>query len=579
VPFSLSLKLKPQGDQLMAKNDLVLLDALLEKKLAEYSDVKTSGELFDLFVFENLLKDNDLSYEEIEQGWVDGGDDGGIDGLFVLLDGLHLTEVPNSNDVRKHPQIEVVIITCKHEATFRQVPLNNLLASIPELLDLSVSSDSFDSKYNDEVLDQRDLFCATYKELAARQPSLFFRYIYASRGDTALVAENIAGRARLIESKMFELFSNCSSSFLFLGASELLQMARKQRSSTLTLRFIENYVSRAKSDYVVLCTLADYYRFITDEAGDLRRYLFESNVRDFLGHVPVNEDIAVTLAGSSKIDQCDFWWLNNGITIVATAANVAGKEINLENIQIVNGLQTTETIYEHFQMSVKVNDDRAVLVKIIVTNDAEIRDRIIKATNYQTAVELASLRATEKIQRDIEDILLKHNWFYDRRKNYHWNQGRPTQRIISPGYLASCILALVLKEPAKAGRLRTKFMRIDDQYNRIFDTSLDIRIYPAVVAIVKAVESYLVERRSTWGQNYAKFPQEYRGVFAYVWAARNLGGANFSTESLLTQTEPSITSAEIEQIWHDLGRIAKEKNYKPRRLYRNEAVIKEIVDI
>ncbi len=63
----------------MAKNDLVLLNALLEKKLLEHPNMKTVGKFFDVFVFENLLKDNDLSYEEIKQGWVDGGDDGGID--------------------------------------------------------------------------------------------------------------------------------------------------------------------------------------------------------------------------------------------------------------------------------------------------------------------------------------------------------------------------------------------------------------------------------------------------------------------------------------------------------------------
>ena len=166
----------------MAKNDIVLLDALLEKKLIEYSNLKNVGELFDIFTFENILKNYDLSYEELEQGLVDGGDDGGIDGLFVFLDGLLLTETPNSQDVRKHPQIEVVVITCKHESTFRQIPLNNLLASIPELFDLSKHSDSFESNYNEDILEQRDLFFETFKELSVRQPSLRFRYIYASRG-------------------------------------------------------------------------------------------------------------------------------------------------------------------------------------------------------------------------------------------------------------------------------------------------------------------------------------------------------------------------------------------------------------
>lgn len=558
----------------MAKNDQILVDALLEKKFADFPEMKTKGELFDLFVFDNLLKDYDLSFEETEQGWVDGGDDGGIDGFFLFLDGLPLADVPNIGDVRKHPEIQVLIITCKHEATFKQIPLNNLLASIPELMDLSIESDSLESKYNVDLLEQRDLFCATFRELAARQPSLLFRYIYASRGDTETIAPNVMARAKLIESKMPQLFSNCRSSFAFYGSSELLKLARKQRSSTLKLTFIENYVSRAKSDYVVLSKLGDYFKFITDEEGDLRRYLFESNVRDFLGTVPVNEDIAKTLENSPLTDQCDFWWLNNGITIVATAANVAGKELSLENIQIVNGLQTTETIYEHFRT--EVDDDRAVLVKIIVTQNAEVRDRIIKATNYQTAVELSSLRATDKVQRDIEDVLLKHNWFYDRRKNFYRNEGRPQTRIVSPGYLTSCIRALVHKNPSSAARPKMKFMRVDSSYNRVFDTSLDLRVFPAVVSIVKATENHLIEHRQEWEQNYQKFSLNFRGLFSYLWVVSKLHDADYPVDSLITLIDPHITGDDIERIWRDIRIVARSHKFSLRRIYKNSAAIIEL---
>ena len=554
----------------MAKNDLILLDAYLEKKVSDYPDLTNIGELFDFFAFENILKDYDLSYDEIEQGWVDGGNDGGIDGFFVFLDGLLLAEPPQENEVRKRPEIEVVIITCKHEASFRQTPLNNLLASIPELFDLSKEADHFDSTYNDDLLDQRDLFCRTYKELLARQPSLKFKFIYASRGDTTNIAENVSARARVVESRMPDYFSDCSVHFDFVGASELLNLARKQRSSTLRLSFIENYVSRAKSNYIVLCRLSDYYKFITDEQGLLRRYLFESNVRDYLGRVPVNMDISATLKTNTRIDECDFWWLNNGITIIATAVNVAGKEISLENIQIVNGLQTTETIYDHFSRRPIAEDDRAVLIKIIVAEDAEVRDRIIKATNYQTAVELSSLRATEKIQRDIEDILLKDNWFYDRRKNCHKNQGRPLSRIVSPSYLASCVLALVLKNPTKAAKLKTKFMRIDEQYNVIFDKTMDIRIYPLVLKIVKSVEHSLVSRCKNWGQLQAKFALNYRCLFAFVWVAKKLDGPDYDSNDLFALRDAEVKPEDMDEIWALISGLTTSGAFNPKRLYRNQ---------
>jgi hypothetical protein len=55
----------------------------------------------------------------------------------------------------------------------------------------------------------------------------------------------------------------------------------------------------------------------------------------------------------------DFWWLNNGITILATSATMVGKTLHLEDIQIVNGLQTTETI---FRRSVSRNWNRRMRV-------------------------------------------------------------------------------------------------------------------------------------------------------------------------------------------------------------------------
>ena len=109
----------------------------------------------------------------------------------------------------------------------------------------------------------------------------------------------------------------------------------------------------------------------------------------------VNEEIKITLENA---DSPDFWWLNNGITILATSAQVIGKTIHIEDIQIVNGLQTTESIYKHFAAGGADVKERAVLVKVIVSKESDIRDSIIRATNNQTNVELSALHATGAFQ-------------------------------------------------------------------------------------------------------------------------------------------------------------------------------------
>src|SRR6185437_8448595 len=105
--------------------------------------------------------------------------------------------------------------------------------------------------------------------------------------------------------------------------------------------------------------------------------------------------------------------------------------------QIVNGLQTTESIFRHFQASGIADADRCVLVKVIVSKDEAVRDAIIRATNNQTNVELASLHATDKIQRDIEDVLYRRGLFYERRKNHYANQGHSPSALVTPLYAAA----------------------------------------------------------------------------------------------------------------------------------------------
>lgn len=80
-----------------------------------------------------------------------------------------------------------------------------------------------------------------------------------------------------------------------------------------------------------------------DENPILKEYLFESNIRDYQNKTAVMFNIEATLIDPKK--ENDFWWLNNGITILADEGSLIGKTFSLDNIQIVNGLQTSHSIY------------------------------------------------------------------------------------------------------------------------------------------------------------------------------------------------------------------------------------------
>lgn len=533
----------------MARNDIVLLDSLIEEARPAFGD-REDSEYFELFCFDQILKDLEPSYEELEFGWVDGGDDGGIDGLYVALDDLLLTETPTQS-TRRNPNLDLFIVTAKSRPSFTQAPLNSLLSSLPELLDLTKEESELKYPFSGQVLEQRALFRETYVSLAERHPSLRLHVVYANRGDVDKISPNISSRAELIQNELLQLFSDAEARVEFLGARELLLLARKQRLYSLRLRFIEGTISRERTNYVLLCLLRDYNDFVTDDELKLRRYLFESNVRDYLGQVAINRDIASTLESGESRKDVDFWWLNNGITLLASAATVAGKDLNLENVQIVNGLQTTETIYRYFAEHPGQEDDRAVLLKVIVAADETVRDRIIKATNYQNMVDLASLRGTEKIQKDIEDLLGDHGWFYDRRKGYHKNQGRPAERILSVAYVGSAVQAIALRNFSIGFGSRTRWLRKDATYSTVFSEKLDIRIYLICAELAKKAEAFLqgrVRARGRYGRRAAAL------AIASVWVSTRLGRNNYKPDQVADLATQQPTKQEMKSIWQRLGR-------------------------
>jgi hypothetical protein len=544
----------------MAKNDIVLLDGIVDQRLADRLPSSERDEVFEFLVLEELLKDYDLSQDEIASGWIDGRDDGGFDGVYILVNGNLLDDPNDFAWPKAHVSINVWLITCKHHTTFLQATLDSVLATTQELLDFSRSPNELQGSYSEDVLEFRSRLVFALRRLSIGRPQVNFYVRYASRGDTNDVGASVAARARQIEAEIPKLFSSCSAQFRFIGACELVESYRKTKTFSLELPFIE-HLATGRDSYVLLARLQDYWRFVADENGNLRRYLFDSNVRDYLGAGGVNEDIARSLADEAAPD---FWWLNNGVTILATHATVPGKTIQLQDIQIVNGLQTTETIFQHFQSGAAVSRDRALLVKIIVSSDTQARDQIIRATNNQSPVEVAALHATDKVQRDIEAILERHDWYYERRKNYYRNIGKPPSRFVTPIYLASAVVSLIFKNPQQATKLKSKFMRTQEGYESVFSDKFPIEVWPALANIYKSVDAGLSTTSAT-SHRGDRFIRNWRALVAILTVARRFQTFGYSTANIVeTSNRSGITKSEIDEMWKLISDQNSDYDWKAR---------------
>lgn len=148
--------------------------------------------------------------------------------------------------------------------------------------------------------------------------------------------------------------------------------------------------------------LADLYEFLVgyrDKTGDLDG-IYEKNVRRFLGgRGKVNKGMQDTLRDAPE----RFGLYNNGITIVASDWTQDGSTVELVEPYIVNGCQTSRTIWEVFHRYYRaggtgINPDveawkeragnGAVVTKIVKVGTAgeQLLQAITRYTNSQNAV-------------------------------------------------------------------------------------------------------------------------------------------------------------------------------------------------
>lgn len=538
----------------MAKNDIILMDSIIQEKIIS-AKCKDVGEAFEYIAREELFKDYDLSEEELESGWIDGKDDGGIDGIYFFINGQIITDIKGNVYPKANAELEVFIITCKHADTFKMDTINNLIPTLTEFFDLSRENENLDSIYNSDLLEKRKMLFRIYSNIAHALSNFKINIIYASRGDKDKVADNIMARSKELANNINKMFSDCIVNIRFCGSKEIIEMHRKKPKLFSSLKY--NEIISQDNSYLILTTLSDYYNFIIDESKKLKRYFLDSNVRAYLGGNRVNNDIYDTLQNNNATD---FWFLNNGITILSTNVTVIGKTINVENVQIINGLQTTETIYNYFYENSIENDKRNILIKIIVSDEKELRDNIIKASNNQTVIELSALHATDKIQRDIEELLLKEDLYYERRTNFYANQGIEREKICTPLYLAIGYISLIMKLPYKGVNLKSRFMNNTLQYNEVFSEKNDIECCGNIIKILKMTDKVLEKNRGDIQNSTEKYLKSLRPILSLLTLSKIFNKFDFNEMDIKELDIQQYSEEIIQETLDDIKEITNKWN-------------------
>ena len=537
----------------MSKNAQILLENLIEQEFRNNDNYSNISEYFEFFSASQILKNQGLSDDEVDNGIVGKGLDGGCDSIYLFLNNLLITpDVVEHISAPKDSILEMIIIQSKKTTSFGEDAVMKWKTISGNLLDLSKTTTDFTARYNADILEAFTTFRDTYTRLITSRVKLKFRFYYATLASE--LHPNVIQQSEELKDTIKGLFPNAVVEVTFVDSDTLFEMYNAVIENRVNLKFADIPISPNQKNYVALVDLKSYFNFIVNDEGDVRKSFFDSNVRDYQGKNNVNSSISETL---HRADDNDFWWLNNGVTVLASEATlVNNRELQIVNPEIVNGLQTSMEIYNYFSENREAleSEKRSILLRIIVPDNEESRDQIIFATNNQTNIPKATLRVTDPIHLQIEMYFKSRGLFYDRRKNYYKNQGHKPAEIVGVSFLAQCLITIFLKKPDYARARPSTLLNDEKTYNELYEKNNDLEVFYRVALLGKKIQKNV---RS--GSDYSSAEKSdilYYVLYAVI--ADVLGKRNITPADIKNLDMDSVTDTLIENIRNRVYEIYKQ---------------------
>lgn len=443
------------------------MDQILESFVKDFAEhfgypVQVNPRLFELFVNHNIvarLTQDEFDLEKISPG---NGGDLGLDGIAILVSGR---AVRTREDIdyfldRGNAEIDFVFSQAKMASEFSSSDIGAFLEGVIAFFGVNLPANA-----NEQVKDAWVLKEYIYTHTMKMASAPRCRCYYASTGewkDDGNCVERIKSGVERLNST--HLFSEAPI-FTPIDARKLKSMYRSlSHRITSEILFERNAVipsMRGVSEaYIGLLPCREFLKLIVDENGEMRPNLFYNNVRDYQGDTPVNREIAEALCSPEVCEE--FALLNNGVTIVARSVNRIGNKFKLTDFQIVNGCQTSNVLYQHRE---RISELAYVPVKLIVTDDADVTNRIIRSTNRQTEVKPEAFESLAPFHRTLEDFYnamakdVTPPLYYERRSKQYLHQGVKQHQVVTLHGQCTAFLAMFCDEPHSTHRYYGEILR------------------------------------------------------------------------------------------------------------------------
>lgn len=460
-------------------------------ELLETEELTPQGESKD---FERLANYSIISNEynktfDLNFVTIGEGNDTGIDGIAIIVNGLLVESIEEVDDlIEKNGAIEVeyLFIQSKTSPSFSGSDMNTFIFGVKDFFA------DVNKLIRNESLQK---FCDIANHIYDNAPKLKYNplcklfYVTTGKwvGDVNLTAIIESGREDLESTNLFD-----EVHIIPVGARDLATYYRKTKESISTTINFSNRITIPEINgiseaYIGLIPYEEFIKIVSSEEQNLLN-VFEDNVRDFQGeNNDVNYGIAATITNSgSEI----FSVLNNGITIVASKISPTGNQFTITDYQIVNGCQTSNVLFNNREN--KNTSNVVIPIKLIATEDDEIKTRITLATNNQTPIKKEQLASLTQFQRSLEQYYNSYQGdyklYYERRaKQYNSDTTVIKSRVITLPIQIKSFAAMFLNEPHNVTSFFGMIVKkLNDGKIQIFDSEhLHITYYTAAYTYYK----------------------------------------------------------------------------------------------
>ncbi|WP_345853936.1 AIPR family protein [Shewanella algae] len=395
-------------------------------------------------------------------------DDASLDGIAFIIDGDLITTIGDAesafNTYKSALSVDILITQAKSGESFLKDDISNFSLGISDFLSLKPKMPN--GLFNCNAIEILKTILKNVRKIKGRSPNL---HVYYCTSGVYRAEREISAAFDIIERNCIELDLFQSVSVNKFGRKELIRhwqaLSEKNEASLKVIDYIgikEN--PKIKQAYIAIANAKDYIdSLVVDSERKLREGIFEENVRAYLGDMAlVNSKISKSIKDD---DAYLFSILNNGITIIAKelAVQPNNKTFDLTNYQVINGCQTTHTLYANYDC---LSDEIEIPIKLIELNDIEVANKIVTATNSQTQIEQhAFLGLTEKarlVQKYFDICNSSENSekiFFERRFNEYSENDYQSTRIFDVKELARCYIAVFQREPHSASRYVKKILK------------------------------------------------------------------------------------------------------------------------